>query len=218
MVQIEVTYAQSTSIWTMKQASPSDEALLAFLGARGIARACDLRDSGHASSTLARLVHRGRVARLARGLYALPEFEPDALHGLALVAARVEGAVACLATALQIHDLSTWITPEVWIAVLQHRRAPVIDYPPLKVVWVAPHLFELGVETMQIEGIAARVTGPARTVVDCFRWRNQIGIDVAVEALRSFTQKYRGQMPELHRIADACRMTKVMRPYLEALQ
>ena len=126
--------------------------------------------------------------------------------------------MACLPTALQIHELSTWIAPEVWIAIRRHRRRPAIDYPPIKVVWVAPDLLDLGVQTLQLEGATARVTGPARTVADCFKWRNQIGIDIAVEALRSFTRRYRDQMPELQRMAEVCRVTRVMRPYLEVLQ
>jgi predicted transcriptional regulator of viral defense system len=183
---------------------------------RGVMRPRDVVGLGVAPVVLTRLVRERALERVARGVYVLPGEGLASGSALGVVATRVPGCVVCLGSALQVHELSTWVAPEVWIAVASHRRPPKVDWPPLHVVYVKPELLELGVEVRVVDGVPVRVTGPARTVADCFKWRGTVGIDVAVEALRAFVERG-GSRDELHRISERLRVARVMRPYLEAL-
>ena len=191
---------------------------LRLVAERGVVRAREVEAAGVAPVVLTRLVRQGRLERLARGLYALPGTALPSGQSLPLVALRVPGSVVCLGSALQVHGLSTWISPEVWIAVGRHRRPPRMDWPRLRVVYVGDRLLEEGVECRRIDGVDVRLTSPARTVADCFKWRRLVGLDVAVEALRAWLAGPRRNRDDLRRMASLCRVVTVMRPYLEALQ
>jgi len=195
---------------------PSDR-LLALAAARGVIRARDALAHGIASIYLTRLVADGRLERVARGVYVLPGSGLGSGTALAIVASRIPGAVVCLGSALQFHELSTWVPGEVWIAVTSARRPPRVDWPPLHVVWVKPALLEFGVEERVVDGVPVRLTTPARTVADCFKWRSRVGMDIATEALRSFLQSRPGSRDELRSHAERLRVAHVMRPYLEAM-
>jgi len=159
----------------------------------------------------------GRLERIARGLYALPESEPSEAHALVVVAHRAPHAAICLLSALRFHQLTTALPHEVWIAVKKDARKPAIVYPPVRVVRFAPESFDLGLELHRLEGAPVCIYSVARTVVDLFRYRNKVGLDVALEALREGWKERRFTMAEVEGIAGRLRMTKVMRPYLQSL-
>lgn len=159
----------------------------------------------------------GRLQRIARGLYGLPEAEPTESHALAVVSRRAPHAAICLLSALNFHQLTTTLPHEVWIAIKKNTRKPSIAYPPVRVAIFAPESFDLGLETHQLEGVPVKVYSAARTVVDLFRYRNKIGLDVALEALREGYKERRFKLAEVEAIASRLRMAKVMRPYLQSL-
>lgn len=194
------------------------ELLLSIARKHGLVRARDAVAAHVPTVVLTRLVRSGKLERVARGVYALPGAALGDGSSLGVVAVRIPGAVVCLASALQVHGLSTWITPEVWVAVEQHRRPPRLDWPPLHVVYTSAALLSAGIEQRVIDGATVTLTNPARTVADCFKWRSTVGLDVAVESLRGYLAAYPGGRDQLRRMAELCRVSRVMRPYLEALQ
>jgi predicted transcriptional regulator of viral defense system len=164
-----------------------------------------------------RLTRTGQLQRLGRGLYALPSLEPSEHHSLAEIAKRVPKGVFCLLTALRFHGLGAQNPREVWLAVDRRAGIPRIDSTPVRVVRISGTALSTGIDEHEIEGARARITSPARTVVDCFKFRNKIGIDVAVEALRDYRRLRKGTADELWRQADRLRMAKVIRPYWDGM-
>ncbi len=189
---------------------------LQFIGTAGVFRAADFQAQGISRAELYRLVREGAVTRTARGLYAAARHQPTERHSLAQVAKRVPAGVFCLLTALRFHELTTQSPAEVWIALSAKARKPHLDYPRLRVARFSGAALTEGIETHRVEGVDVRVYSAAKTVADCFKYRNKIGVDVAVEALRDFTRRYRGGATELARFARICRVTRVMQPYLDA--
>ena len=183
----------------------------------GIARTAEIEARGVPRAQLYQLVRRGLVERLARGVYVVAGHAPTAEHTLAPVAKRVPAGVFCLLTALQFHDLTTQSPGEVWIALSEKARKPRLDYPRLRVARFSGAALTSGIETHQIEGVEIRVYSAAKTVADCFKYRNKVGIDVAVEALRDFSRSHRGGATELARFAKVCRVSRVRQPYLDAI-
>ena len=164
-----------------------------------------------------RMVRRGELIELGRGLYAIPSFEPSEYHGLAVVSARAPAAVVCLFSALAFHGLTTQQPHEVWIAIPTKTWQPKLDWPPLRVVTFSGAHYHEGIEHHTLEGVDVQVYGVAKTVVDCFRFRNKIGLDVALEALRDALRKKRVQPGELVELAQRQRVATSFRPYIEAL-
>ena len=148
--------------------------------------------------------------RQARGIYTAAGHEPTPTHTLAQVAKRLPDAVFCLITALRFHELTTQSAPEVWIALTEKARLPQFDYPRLRVARFSGLALTEGIETHKIEGVPIRVYSAAKTVADCFKYRNKIGIDVAIEALRDFSRTHRGGANELARYARVCRVSRVI--------
>ncbi len=198
-------------------AIPSDPQILRAIRRFGVARPSDLEAHGIPRGRLYRLVRMGRVRREARGLYVVAEHALTAEHLFAQVAKRVPKGVVCLLSALRFHELTTQMPAEVWIALHEKARRPALQYPPLRVTRFSGAALTEGVETHTIEGVVVRVYSPAKTVADCFKYRNKVGIDVAVEALKDFSQRHRGRAGELARFARICRVTRVMQPYLDAI-
>jgi predicted transcriptional regulator of viral defense system len=190
---------------------------LRLIAKQGIVRSRDLEAHGISRTLLARLVEEELVVREARGLYVAARHEPSEAHTLVQVAKRVPEAVFCLLTALRFHELTTQSPSEVWIAIAEKARRPSLDHPRLRVARFSGAALTTGVETHRVEGVTIRVTTAAKTVADCFKYRNKIGIDVAVEALRDFTRKYRGGSNELARCARVCRVARIMQPYLDSI-
>jgi predicted transcriptional regulator of viral defense system len=183
----------------------------------GLARPRDLERHGISRALLSRLVKEGLVIRQARGIYVAARHATTEAHTLAQVAKRVPEAVFCLFTALRFHELTTQSAAEVWIALPEKARRPHLDYPRLRVARFSGLALTEGVEQRRVEGVVIRVYSAAKTVADCFKYRNKIGIDVAVEALRDFSRRHRGGANELARFARICRVTHVMQPYLDAI-
>ena len=138
-------------------------------------------------------------------------------HTLAEAAKRVPHGVICLLSALRFHGLTTQAPHEVWIAIAHKARRPRADHPPLRVVHFSGKALSYGVEEKKLEGVNVRLFGPAKTVADCFKYRNKIGLDVALEALRDCYRQRRATMDELFEAAKVCRVARVMQPYLESL-
>jgi predicted transcriptional regulator of viral defense system len=166
---------------------------------------------------ISRLVGKGELIRVGRGRYVLPQAELSENLGLALVAAAVPRSVICLLSALRFHGIGTQAPHEVWIAVAQGATRPRLDYPPVRVTLVSGSPFTYGIERHLVDGVPVRIYSPAKTVADCFRFRNKIGLNVAIEALREALRAKSCTREELWAAGKACRVTTVMRPYLEAI-
>jgi len=202
----------------MKSAPKTHEqAVLALARKQPLLRARDLQTLGVPTVTLSRLVSSGRLMRVARGVYSLPSRKVTQHGSLAEVAIRVPRGVVCLLSALRVHDIGTQAPFEVWLAISQSMVAPRLDQPRLKVVRMSKGSLAVGVEKVVVEGVEVRVFSAAKTVADCFKFRNKIGLDVALEALRDGWQQRKFTMDDLWRFAAANRVANVMRPYLEGL-
>jgi predicted transcriptional regulator of viral defense system len=184
---------------------------------RGAVRSRELEAAGVARTQIARLVAAGTLVRLARGLYALPGQSRATEDGLLQIARRAPDARLCLLTALRLHGMTTQAPFEVWVAIGNKDRAPRLDWPPLRVVRFSGEALDAGVTTLKTGGVPMRITNVAKTVADCFKFRRLVGLDVAIEALREALRTRRARPDELWRYAKICRVTRVMRPYLEAL-
>lgn len=184
---------------------------------QGILRPRDLVSRGLPGAYLGRLAQEGLVERVGRGLYRSHGVEVTEQHTLAAVCRRVPQGVVCLLSALRYHNLTTQSPAEVWLALSNTARAPKIDAVALRIVRFSATALATGIEEHLVEGVPVRVYDPAKTVVDCFKFRNKIGLEVALEALRAGWRERRFTMDQLWRYATICRMTNVMRPYLESL-
>ncbi len=166
---------------------------------------------------LRRLHDRKLLLRVGRGLYVLPDVKASEHHTLAEACKRVPHGVLCLLTALQFHGLTTQAPFEVWMAIERKAWLPQVNRPAIRFVRFSGKSLTEGVEEHRIEGVLVKVYSPAKTVVDCFRYRNKIGLDVALEALRDCRRSRRCTMDDLWHYAQICRMAKVMKPYFEAM-
>ena len=195
----------------------SHQKVLDLAAERGLIRPRDLTERGLPTVVLTRLVRQGRLQRVGRGLYALPDRPVSEHNTLAEVARKHPQAIVCLLSALRFHDLTTQSPFEVWLAIPNKARSPKMDYPPLRIVRFSGAALTHGVEDHVVDGVSVRVTSVARTVADCFKFRNKIGLDVALEALQEAWRAKRVSMDELWRYATLCRVANVMRPYMESL-
>lgn len=185
---------------------------------KGLLRASDLDAIEAPRVVLTRLTSAGLLDKVGRGIYRLPSHEGSEHESLAVVAAKVPQAVFCLLTALQFHELTTQLPRQVWIAMPRGSHVPRLDYPPIKMVQMTGDVYTAGVEEHQRDGVTLRVYGAAKTVVDCFKHRNKIGLDVALEALKDARAKRKATADDLWRYAKLCRVANVMRPYLEVIE
>ncbi len=183
----------------------------------GVVRPKDLEHHGIPRTVLARLVESGELERVGRGLYVLPEAPVTEHHTLAEVGRRVPHGVVCLLSALRFHGLTTQAPFEVWLAVDGKARAPKVDYPPLHIVWMTGKARNEGIEVHRIEGVSVRVYSAPKTVADCFKFRNTVGLDVALEALRDYWGRRDRDADAVWRFAKICRVANLIRPYIEAL-
>ncbi len=196
-------------------AQPAQQ-LLSLARRSGVIRPGDLRAKGIAPVYLTRLVRSGALVRVGRGLYSLADGAPTADRTVVEAARHVPRGVVCLLSALRLYGLTTQMPPAVWMAIDVKARRPGAAGPPLEIVRMSGQALTEGVEGRVIEGVRVRVYGPAKTVADCFKFRNKIGLDVAIEALRDYRRR-RGSVDDLLRYAEICRVGRVVRPYLEAL-
>jgi len=190
---------------------------LELLQEKVMVRAHEFARNGVAGETLQQLLRSGVLVRVSRGLYAAPDRALNEHDQLAQLAIKHPRVVFCLLTALQIHGLTTQAPHEVWVAISPNARAPQVEFPPLRVVRLSDP--DIQIEQISLDGVVRiPVTSAAKTVVDCFKFRNKIGLDVALEALKDAWRQKKVSMDDLWESAQLCRMTNVMRPYLECLE
>ncbi len=195
--------------------APSKSAL-ELLHAKGMVRAHELASIGVTGETLQQLLRSGLLVRISRGLYAAPGRAQNEHDQLAQLTIKHSKMVFCLLPALRIHGLTTQAPHEVWVAISPNARAPKVSYPPLRIVRLSDA--DVQVVTISLDGVVRiPVTSVAKTVADCFKFRNKIGLDIALEALRDAWRQKKVTMDELWESAQLCRVTNVMRPYLESL-
>jgi predicted transcriptional regulator of viral defense system len=191
--------------------------ILSLAKSRGLLRAREVERAGASRTTLAQLVQDGQLQKVSRGLYSVPDRAPSEYDTLAEVAAKSSQGVICLISALRFHELTTQQSSEIWLAIPHKAHPPKMDYPPLHIVHMSGEAMIQGIEVVNVSGSPVRVFGVAKTVADCFKFRNKIGLDVALEALRESWLAKRTTMDELWRYAQICRVANVMRPYMESL-
>jgi predicted transcriptional regulator of viral defense system len=193
------------------------EQILKYARQRRIFTAREASELGIHSQALTRLVREGALERIARGQYHLTGQPLTEHFSLSVVARAVPSGVICLLSALSFHGIGTQLPAEVWLAIDRRARRPNLRYPPLRVVRFSGEAFAEGIETYSVEGQPVKVYGIGKTLADLFKYRNKVGLDVALEALREAWLERRFTMDELDRYARICRVQRVMKPYLEAL-
>jgi predicted transcriptional regulator of viral defense system len=192
--------------------------LLQLARSHPIVRPRDLAPLRVHTAELTRLVRAGQLERVGPGRYRLAGKTPASeQHDLVMAATAVPGAVVCLLSALRFHGVGTQLPPDVWIAVPRGTRVPRLATPPMRVVSITRAWFDIGVEQHRIEGRPVRVFSVARTVADCFRFRNTVGLDVALEALSDAWKGRRLDLDELNQVTKRLRIQRVLQPYLQAI-
>lgn len=184
---------------------------------KALLRPADAVAQGRSRLYLAQLARRGLLLKVSRGLYALPQRQISEFASLAEIASKYPNTLVCLLSALAFHRLTTQAPFEVWLAVGNKARAPHITYPPLRVVRFSGLALSEGIEIHVLEGVPVKITNVGKTVADCFKFRNKIGLDIALEALKEAWRDKRVTMDELWHYGKVCRVHNVMRPYLESL-
>ncbi len=183
----------------------------------GAFRLADAVALGVHPETVYRLVRRGELERVGRGLYRSAEAAITEHHGLVLATKVVPAGVVCLLSALSFHELTTQLPFEVWLALDRRAALPREPAVQLRILRFSGAALRLGVDVHELEGTQVRIFSAPKTVIDCFRYRHLVGIDVAIEALRDCLQQRKASPGELWELAQACRIGSVMRPYIEAL-
>jgi predicted transcriptional regulator of viral defense system len=163
------------------------------------------------------LMDKGILEKVSRGVYRLAELPPITNPDLVTVSLRIPKAVICLVSALAYHEMTTQIPHEVTVAIPSHARKPKLDFPPLHSYKFSDAAYASGVEVHHMDGVDVRIYSPEKTLADCFKFRNRIGMDVVLESLRFYRERKRLNVGELLKQAEVCRMDRVMRPYLEAM-
>lgn len=188
-----------------------------FLRHGGVLRTKDALRLGIHPETLYRMRDTGELGSLGRGLYRLSDLPPLGNPDLVTVAMKVPGGVICLISALAFHELTTQIPHEVYLALPRGAEPPRLSHPPIRVFWFTKGTFEFGLESHKLDGTRVRIYSPEKSVADCFKYRNKIGTDTAREALKLYLGRRKKNLDALLEAAEVCRVSKVMRPYLEAL-
>lgn len=184
---------------------------------KGLLRPVDLDEEGIWRQYLYPVYRKGIIKRIGRGLYALPEYEIGEYFSLSEVSKLVPSCVICLLSALNYHELSTQSPSQVWIGIDRKSRKPKITNYQVEVVRCSRSVLYNGTETHVIGGVDVKITNPAKTIADCFKYRNKIGLDVAIEALKDCIRKRKATVDELVEYGQECRVAKVMTPYIEAI-
>jgi predicted transcriptional regulator of viral defense system len=188
-----------------------------YVRQHGIVRPRDIEAIGVPREYLLRLYRQGKLNRTGRGIYTLPDAAVTERHTYAEVAKRVPDAVLCLLSALAFHEITTQSPASVWIALGKGARTPALPSPSLRVVRLTEPSLSEGIEKHPVEGVSVRVYSAAKTVADCFKFRNKIGLDIAIEALKVCLRQKKATVNEIYRYAKLCRVSNVIRPYMEAL-
>jgi predicted transcriptional regulator of viral defense system len=180
-------------------------------------RPLDVEKKGISRDKIQKWLRHDWVEKVNYGIYRISSAPLTEYETIAMVCARVQDAVICLLSALQIHDIGTQLPHQVWIAIDQKAMEPALDGFPVRLVRFSGRMLTSGVESFNMQEVRSRITTPARTVVDCIRFRNKVGLDVAMEALRDALRSKKATVDQIQRIAEDCRAQTVVKPYLEAL-
>ncbi|MBW2688494.1 MAG: AbiEi antitoxin N-terminal domain-containing protein [Deltaproteobacteria bacterium] len=190
--------------------------ILELARTKGIIRAEDVEAVGISRNYLYRMHKEGLLEKSAVGLYTLPETPVTENSSLVEIAKRMPHAVVCLISALSYHGITTQLPHEIWLAIPRGSWRPDVEYPPLNLTYVSEPAYSFGIQEHVINGVTVKIYNPAKTVADCFKFRNKVGLDVAIEALREAWRSRKVTMDELVEAAGIDRVSKIMRPYLEA--
>lgn len=201
----------------MKAPQTTEQAVLQLVRERHLLRARDLAHAGLPTIALTRLVSAGKLERVGRGVYSLPDQAISEHRSLAEVAIRVPRGVICLLSALRVHDIGTQAPHEVWLAIPHRALTPRLSQPALRVIRMSGKSLLDGIDRHKIDGVEVPVFNAAKTIADCFKFRSKIGLDVALEALREGWRQRKVTMDDLWRYASVNRVSNVMRPYLESV-
>jgi predicted transcriptional regulator of viral defense system len=193
------------------------ERTMQYARQHGIVRPRDIEAIGVPREYLLRLHRQGKLNRTGRGIYTLTDAVVTERHSYAEVAKRVPEAVLCLLSALAFHEITTQSPASVWIALGKGARTPAILSPSLRVVRLTGPSLSKGIERESVEGVTVCVYSAAKTVADCFKFRNKIGLDIAIEALKDCLRQKKATVNEIYGYAKICRVSNVIRPYMEAL-
>jgi len=180
-------------------------------------RTQDAIDAGVHPRTLYAMRDSGALLRLSRGVYRLADLEPLGNPDIVTVAVRVPHGVVCLLSSLAFHDLTGQVPHVVHLAIERGSELPRIEHPPIELFWFSRQAFSSGVQTHELDGIPVRIYSPEKTLADCFKYRNKLGVDTAVEALKLYAERGKVDVDAIMRYARVCRVARVMRPYLEAV-
>lgn len=210
-------YRQTFGHMTPASATAQKDRAAALLKACGPMRGMELRNAGIHPETLTRMLRDRTLIRVTRGLYQLADAEVTAPHDLAQVAKLVPKGVICLVSALQFHELTLQMPGRVWLAIGSRARKPRIEHPPTRVVRFGPRAHSVGVQAHTVDGVSVPVFDPAKTVVDCFRFRQQVGLDVALEGLHNVVRSGKAKPARIVDYARQVRIWSVLRPYLETV-
>lgn len=195
-----------------------EKALQIIKGLGGLIRTSEALKAGIHPRTFYSLRDQGAIETLSRGVYRLTELPPISNPDFTLIASRVPHSVVCLISALSFHEITTQVPHEVFIALRQGVKAPLIDFPPLSVHHFSNSSFEAGISTCDIDGVPIRIYCQEKTLADCFKFRNKLGMEVVLEALKMYRDKQsKINIVDLMKYARICRVEKVMQPYLESI-
>ncbi len=194
-----------------------EEALRVFKNHHGIMRTSEVLNAGIHERVLYHMYKEGYLEKLQRGVYQLSDQKPLGNPDLVIVASKIPNGVLCLLSALDFHDMTDQIPHQVHIALSRTSRNPVLDYPPLKVYRFSKKTLHNGVETHLVDGISVNIFSPAKTIADCFKFRNQIGIDVAIEALKKGINEEKATYKDILKYAEICKVQNIIKPYLQML-
>ena len=186
--------------------------IMQYIGKHGMVRPRDIEAIGLPREYLIRLHRQGKLNRSGRGIYTVPDANVTERHSYAEVAKRVPEAVICLLSALAFHEITTQSPASVWIALRKGARKPVLTSLSLRMVRLSGSSLAEGIEKVQVEGVPVRVYSAAKTVADCFKFRNKIGLDVAIEALKDCLRQKKASISEVYRYAKICRVSNVIPP------
>lgn len=201
----------------MKSQDQFEKARVTFRRHGGILRMSEALHSGIHRRMLYSMLEAGVIERLSRGLYRLTDLPPLGNPDLVSVARKVPSGVICLISALAYHEITTQIPHEVYLALGRGAEPPRMEHPPIRIFWFSGEAFTEGVEKYDVDNAQVRIYSPEKTIADCFKYRNKIGLDTAIEALKFYRERKRLKVDELMSFARMCRIEKIMRPYLEAL-
>lgn len=194
-----------------------DKAIETFRNHSGLLRTQQAIDEGIAPRTLYQMRETGAIVRESRGLYRLAETEPGEYYDLVQVALRIPKGVICLISALSFHGLTTQIPHQVYVALPIDAEKPRLEYPPIRLFWLSPKTYSAGIEQHELDGIPVKIYGIEKTIADCFKFRNKIGLDVALEALRDYRNRKGFKIETLLQYARIDRVERVVKTYLEAI-